>query len=43
MKISVKVKVGAKTEKIEKTGEKSFLVCVKEPATEGKANCVDNK
>lgn len=38
MKISVKVKAGAKQEKIEKIGENSFLVCVKEKPQDGKAN-----
>ena len=38
MKISVKVKPNAKQEKIEKTGERDFLVWVKEKPQEGKAN-----
>ena len=38
MKISVRVKPNAKQEKIEKVGEKNFIVCVKEKPQEGKAN-----
>jgi hypothetical protein len=38
MKISVKVKPNAKQEKIEKVGEKDFIVWVKEKPQEGKAN-----
>lgn len=38
MKISVKVKTKAKEEKVEKIGENSFLVWVKETAEKGKAN-----
>ena len=38
MKISVKVKAKARDEKVEKIGENSFLVWVKELAEKGKAN-----
>lgn len=38
MKISVKVKPNAKQEKIEKIGERDFLVWVKEKPQKGKAN-----
>jgi uncharacterized protein len=38
MKISVRVKPNAKHEKIEKTGDKDFLIWVKERPQEGKAN-----
>ena len=38
MKISVKVRPGAKENKIEQTGENEFKVSVKEPAKEGRAN-----
>ncbi len=38
MKISVKVKPSAKIEKIEKIGENSFAVSVKEPPVQGRAN-----
>ncbi|MFH0933275.1 MAG: DUF167 domain-containing protein [Nitrospirota bacterium] len=38
MKISVTVKPNAKQEKIEKVGEKDFIVWVKEKPQEGKAN-----
>ena len=39
MKISVKVKANAKQSKIEKAGEGSYLLWVRQPAKEGKANC----
>ena len=38
MKIFVKVKPLAKEEKIEKIGEINFIVAVKEPPKDGKAN-----
>lgn len=38
MKISVKVKTKAKEERVEKIGENSFSVWVKEPAEKGRAN-----
>ncbi|MDH5202528.1 MAG: DUF167 domain-containing protein [Nitrospirota bacterium] len=38
MKISVKVKPNAKQERIEKTGENTLSVWVKEKPQEGKAN-----
>lgn len=38
MKIFVKVKANSKTEKIEKMDGKNFIVSVKTPAKEGKAN-----
>lgn len=38
MKIKVKVKPNAKQESVEKTGEKDFLLRVKAPAREGRAN-----
>lgn len=38
MKILVKVKANSKTEKIEKADGKNFIVSVKAPAKEGKAN-----
>ncbi|MBI2013739.1 MAG: DUF167 domain-containing protein [Candidatus Colwellbacteria bacterium] len=38
MKISVKVKPSAREEKIEKIGEGVFVVSVKEPPKEGRAN-----
>lgn len=38
MKISVKVKAGAKQEKIEKHSPDEYSVWVREPAKEGKAN-----
>ena len=38
MKITVKVKAGAKRAKIEKLSDNSFLVWVKEKPQEGKAN-----
>jgi len=38
MKISVKVKPNARQEKIEKIGNRDFLIWVKEKPQEGKAN-----
>lgn len=38
MKISVKVRTKAKEERLEKIGENTFAVWVKEPAEKGKAN-----
>jgi len=38
MKILVKVKANSKTEKIQKIDEKNFIVSVKAPAKEDKAN-----
>lgn len=38
MKISVRVKPGTKQEKIEKIGERDFIIRVKEKPQEGKAN-----
>lgn len=38
MKIFCQVKANAKTEKIEKTGNNEFILWVKAPAQEGKAN-----
>jgi len=38
MRISVKVKTNAKVNKIEPSPEKGWVVYVKEPAKEGKAN-----
>ena len=38
MKILVEVKAGVRVEKVEKWGENSFKVSVKEPAKDGKAN-----
>lgn len=38
MRISVRVKPNSKEERIEKIGEDSFLVCVKERPQDGKAN-----
>ena len=38
MKISVKIKPNAKTESVEKITDGEFLVRVKAPAREGKAN-----
>ncbi len=38
MIIKVKVKPGAKEEKIEKIGDNEYHVSVKEPAEDGKAN-----
>ncbi|KKU91075.1 MAG: hypothetical protein UY23_C0004G0020 [Candidatus Jorgensenbacteria bacterium GW2011_GWA1_48_11] len=38
MRISVQAKPNAKIEKIEKVSETEFLVSVKEPPKEGKAN-----
>ncbi|HXF44415.1 MAG TPA: DUF167 domain-containing protein [Candidatus Paceibacterota bacterium] len=38
MKIFVRAKPGAKTEKVEKVSEDTFIVSVKEPARKGRAN-----
>jgi uncharacterized protein YggU (UPF0235/DUF167 family) len=38
MRIAVKVKPGAKTERVEKLGDNSFAVWVKTKPVEGKAN-----
>lgn len=38
MKIFVKAKPGAKEERVEKVDENHFVVAVKEPAKEGRAN-----
>lgn len=38
MKISVKVKPNSRIESIKEISENEFIVCVKEPAREGKAN-----
>ena len=38
MKISVKVKPGAKKESLERVDEKNFIAHVKAPPVEGKAN-----
>ena len=38
MKITVTVKPNSKTELVEKTGENQYLVRVKEPPAEGRAN-----
>ncbi len=38
MKISVKVKANAKTEKVERVGDGTFLVQVKEKPQDGRAN-----
>jgi len=38
MKLFLKVKPGAKQEKLEKTGDNAFTVWVREPAKENKAN-----
>ena len=38
MKIIVKAKPGAKEDNIEKVDEHNYIVCVKAPAIEGKAN-----
>jgi len=38
MKIFVKVKPGAKVEKVEKTDDSHFTVSVKEPPIQGRAN-----
>ena len=38
MKISVKVKPNSKQESVEKVGENSFVLRIKAPAREGKAN-----
>lgn len=38
MKISVRIKPNSRQEKIEKIGEKEFILCVNAPAKEDKAN-----
>jgi uncharacterized protein len=38
MKINVKAKAGAREEKVEKIDESNFVVSVKEPPVQGKAN-----
>ncbi len=38
MRINVKAKPGAREEKIEKLDESSFIVSVKEPPVQGRAN-----
>jgi len=38
MRISIRVKPNSKEERVEKTGEKEFLVRVKAPPREGRAN-----
>ena len=38
MKISIEAKPGAKNEAVEQTGARTFKMCVKEVATEGRAN-----
>ncbi len=38
MRISVKVKANSKEEKVEQTGNNQFIIKVKAPAHEGKAN-----
>ena len=38
MRISVKIKPSSKVASVEKTGEKEFLVRVKSPPKEGRAN-----
>jgi len=38
MIISAKVKPNSKEEKIEKISEKEYIICVKEPAKDNKAN-----
>ncbi|MEK7464486.1 MAG: DUF167 domain-containing protein [Patescibacteria group bacterium] len=38
MKISVKAKPNSKTESVKKIDEENFVICVHEPAKEGKAN-----
>ncbi len=38
MKISIKVKAGTKRESVKKTGENQYIVEVKAPPVEGKAN-----
>jgi len=43
MKVQVKVKTKAKKELVEKISDKNFLVAVKEPAQEGKANAAVEK
>ena len=38
MRISVKAKTNAKKESVEKIGDKEFVVSVKEPPVDGRAN-----
>ena len=38
MEISVKVKPNSKQRRVEKIGEKEFVLWIREPAKEGKAN-----
>ncbi len=38
MRISVKVKANSKEEKVEQTGNNQFIIKVRAPAQEGKAN-----
>lgn len=38
MRISVKVKTNAKKESLEKLNDNEFVVCVKEPPIDGRAN-----
>ena len=38
MKLTVRVKANAKQEKIEKISKEDFILWVREPATEGRAN-----
>lgn len=38
MKINIKAKPNSKHEKVEKINENNFVVCVKEPPINGKAN-----
>lgn len=38
MKITVKIKPNSRVESVEKDGERSFIVRVKAPAKEGRAN-----
>jgi len=42
-KIFVKVKAGAKSESVRKIGENCYVVSVKEPPVEGKANAAVTK
>lgn len=43
MKISVKAKPAAKEEKVEKIDENNFIVSVKEPPVQGRANAAITK
>jgi hypothetical protein len=43
MKIFVKAKPAAKEEKVEKIGESNFVVSVKEPPVQGRANAAISK